>query len=288
MKKVLRVVTVIVVLVIYCVPLFGIYCISNKEKESYQLDDEYNIEKTAYGVPCEVSKIDMQEYYSYPGTIEGYKIVDVKVSGLKADKTSYICKTGDEIFKNQDIATDGRNTFKSPMNGIVQDIPYSKDGCVNVLSLDELCLNLSVPVDEVGVFENAIYDENGNKIKVIAKSNQVNENGEVSIKITNTFGDYLAGQSVNDIKIYTGYTYSNVYVVDVDCVYSKGKDNTYFVRKVDSKGKFIEEVEVGIGYSNGEYICITGLEEGEFCDDGYKDLVTSENKNEEAYEEFIQ
>ena len=183
MKKVLKVGAIILALVVYCVPLFGIYAISNKEKQSYQLDGDFVIEKTAYGEACEVFKTDMQEYYRYSGTIEGYKVVDVEVSGLNIDKASYNCQIGDEIYKNQDIATDGNNTFKSPVNGIVQEIPYSEEECLKVLSLDELCLNLSVPVDEIGVFENPIYDENGNQIKVIAKSNQVNENGEVSIKI---------------------------------------------------------------------------------------------------------
>ena len=58
--------------------------------------------------------------------------------------------------------------------------------------------------------------------------------------------DYLAGQSVDGFKIYTGYTYSNVYVVDADCVYSTGENNKYFVRKVDSEAQFIEEIEVGV------------------------------------------
>lgn len=205
------------------------------------------------------------------------------MSGLNADKIAFNCQIGEEIYKNQKIATDGNNIFKSPINGIIQEISYSENKCVKILSLDEQCLNLSVPVDEIQVFENAIYDENGTEIQVIEKSNQVNEKGEVSVKITNNDGDFLAGQSVNDIKIYTGYTYSNVYVVDADCVYSIGKDNKSYVRKVDSEGKFIEEVEVGVGYSNGEYICVTGLEEGELCDDGYKALVTTENNSEETH-----
>lgn len=282
MKKIVKVCAVILAFVIYCVPLYGIYVISNKEKEVYQLDGDFVIEKTAYGEVCEVFKTDMQEYYVYSGKIEGYKTIDVKVSGLKTEKISYRCQIGDEVHKNQVIATDGVNTFTSPINGIIQEIPYGEETCVKILSLDKLCLNLSVPVDEKSVFENIIYDENGHKIKVIEKSNQVDENGMMSIQISNPFKDYLAGQSVNDIKIYTGYTYNNVYVVDSDCVYSIGKDNKYFVRKVNSEGKFLEEVEVGVGYNNGEYICVTGLKEGEFCDNGYKDLVVVESNEAET------
>lgn len=61
MKRVLKVGVVILAFIIYCVPLFVIYSISNKEKESYRLDGDFVIEKTAYGEACEVFKTNMQE-----------------------------------------------------------------------------------------------------------------------------------------------------------------------------------------------------------------------------------
>ena len=64
--------------------------------------------------------------------------------------------------------------------------------------------------------------------------------------------------------------------MEKSCVYTPTGSDKKYVREVDEFGKYLQEVEVTTGYSNGEYICVSGIEEGAFCDSGYKAVVESQ------------
>ena len=51
------------------------------------------------------------------------------------------------------------------------------------------------------------------------------------------------------------------------------KNEPWVVRQVTAEGIFLTEREIQIGYSNGDYVCVTGVEEGECFDMGYKAIV---------------
>ena len=42
---------------------------------------------------------------------------------------------------------------------------------------------------------------------------------------------------------------------------------------VTADGIFLEEMEVQIGYTNGDVVCISGVEEGSWFDSGYQAIV---------------
>ena len=74
------------------------------------------------------------------------------------------------------------------------------------------------------------------------------------------------------LAIYTGRVYNGTLVLPEDCVYQKEdqEDAPWYVRQVTEDGFLIGEQEVQVGYSDGEYVCVTGVEEGAWFDSGYK------------------
>ena len=45
------------------------------------------------------------------------------------------------------------------------------------------------------------------------------------------------------------------------------------MRQVSAQGLYMTELEVEIGYSNGDTVCVSGIAEGTFYDSGYKAVV---------------
>ena len=71
--------------------------------------------------------------------------------------------------------------------------------------------------------------------------------------------------------------YSEVLVVNKNCVYKKG--NSYYVRVLDENGYYINEQEVKVSLETEEYMAISGVEEGTICDSGYKAFIRQEDGN---------
>ena len=67
-------------------------------------------------------------------------------------------------------------------------------------------------------------------------------------------------------------------VLPLDCVYQKtpGEDEPWFVRQVTEDGFLIAEIEVKIGYSDNDFAVVNGIEEGQYFDSGYKDVVSGD------------
>ena len=62
----------------------------------------------------------------------------------------------------------------------------------------------------------------------------------------------MYGEKLPDIKIYTDKVYSEVLVVNKNCVYKKG--NSYYVRVLDENGYYIKEQEVKVSLETEEYM----------------------------------
>lgn len=109
------------------------------------------------------------------------------------------------------------------------------------------------------------------EISNIAQGNKVKVVFDIDSK------SYMYGEELPDIKIYTDKVYSEVLVVNKNCVYKKG--NSYYVRVLDENGYYIKEQEVKVSLETEEYMAISGVEEGTICDAGYKAFIRQEDGN---------
>ena len=123
--------------------------------------------------------------------------------------------------------------------------------------------------------ETELTTENGEPVRLVYASRQKNADGTTRIRLSIESDRFTYGQSLKDLRIMTGMVYRKTLVLPADCVYqkTKGENEPWYVRQVTEEGIYIGELQVQIAYSNGELICISGVEEGTWYDSGYKAIL---------------
>ena len=149
------------------------------------------------------------------------------------------------------------------------DNAYIQYTTMNGLELECMVDDKILSILEAG----GIRTEHGEEVTVSYIAPMKNTNGTTTIRLK-VEGGYI-GQEVTDMKLFTGRIFYDVLVISEDCIYQKDveADAPWYVRRISSAGYFIDEVEVELGYSNGEEICVTGVQEGDICDSGYKSIL---------------
>ena len=122
---------------------------------------------------------------------------------------------------------------------------------------------------------DSLLTDNGETVTLLYASQQKNPDGTTNVRLTIDTDKYTYGEALSGLRIMTGQVYQRTMVLPVDCVYQKtaGENEPWFVRQVTAEGIFLTEREIQIGYSNSDYVCVTGVEEGECFDMGYKAIV---------------
>lgn len=269
MKKIVFIVSMII---LYCIPVVFICLLSASEVDKYSQDIEFEFKEMAYGEIASVIRMDMREYYSFDGSFvsDTEKIVEVPYNA-----TIYV-NENEETFRNTVIATVNGNEVTADINGVVSSIDYGENTTIKIKDISSLLFECQVPKNYIHYFETEVlYDESDNEIQVVKKSNIV-DNGCIKVYLKLLETEYYYGETVQKYPIYTGNIFHNALVVPADCVYKKLDDSHHYVRQVSETGEFLNEVEVTVGYSDGKYVCITGVEEGTYCDSGYKAVIDSE------------
>lgn len=265
-KRIKNLILVTIAILVYCLPLVAVMYVSEQEKLKYIEDEDFNFDIFSYGEVKQVERRDVAEYY----------IVDLTVTSINEKKLELdpsieiLCDLGDEIEKNQTIAFG----ISADFDGIITNISYGEKNVIEYLDLNDLVFETYLPENKYDIISSKnLQDQNGNEITVIKKS-KILENGNFKAYLSIPDGmDVMYGKTLLAFPLYTGIEFGNVLVVDKACVYMD--ENEYYVRKVDEFGKYIEDVEVEIGFSDETYICITGnhISEGDYCDAGYPELM---------------
>lgn len=182
---------------------------------------------------------------------------------------------GDEIYKDKEITT-GQKIIKAPCNGIVESVDTGNR--IRVLSFDKLQLVTNIPIDKLNyIKESKSLSFNENEKLTVREISNIAQGNKVKVVFDIDSKSYMYGEELPDIKIYTDKVYSEVLVVNKNCVYKKG--NSYYVRVLDENGYYINEQEVKVSLETEEYMAISGVEEGTICDSGYKAFIRQEDGN---------
>ena len=259
-------------ILIYLLPIGIIIYLSETEMDSYRSNEELDIVEKAYGEIFQVERSDMKESLSVNAVGISNKIYYISSEGKD---TIWKVKEGDEIFENQAVGYNADKIIKSKYNGTVLQI---NEKYIKLESLEDICLVTYIADDQVKFFQNKLQDEVGNKVKNIQISNRI-EDGKVKVQFTLENNAYKYGQEVNELELFTGVVYENVLAIRKSCIYQK-EDGLYYVRVVDMYGNYLGEQNVQIGFEGEEMICVTGLEEGTWCDGGYSAFENIEEEEE--------
>lgn len=266
-------------LVLTTTPLVMMYKLSLKEQQQYVQDTQYTFREAAYGGIVSVCREDLEQYYVVDGKCISNTYKNIKINS-SASSNVYV-DVQEEIFEGQVIAKIDGKDLVSTLDGIVEDVVEGEEGYIKVLSFSnpELMCNVSPQVAKSIKGLDSLVLEDGRKVKVKSISNiMIDNNVQVVFEIEDC--EYMYGEDVSDLKIFTGRRFSDILVVDKSAVY-KRLDGNYYVRTVDESGYFIDEVQVNVSYEVDDKIVITGVEEGTLCDSGYASCIEYEELEEE-------
>lgn len=272
-NTIFKLTVITVILLLFLAPIIILYKLSGSEKKSYIQDTYYEYKEAAYGEPIRVTRADIEYYVTTDGVISSSEYITIDIKDIESD--NILVQPGNEIYKDKEITT-GQKIIKAPCNGIVESVDTGNR--IRVLSFDKLQLVAYIPIDKLNyIKESKSLSFNENEKLTVREISNIAQGNKVKVVFDIDSKSYMYGEELPDIKIYTDKVYSEVLVVNKNCVYKKG--NSYYVRVLDENGYYINEQEVKVSLETEEYMAISGVEEGTICDSGYKAFIRQEDGN---------
>lgn len=272
-NTIFKLTVITVILLLFLAPIIILYKLSGSEKKSYIQDTYYEYKEAAYGEPIRVTRADIEYYVTTDGVISSSEYITIDIKDIESD--NILVQPGNEIYKDKEITT-GQKIIKAPCNGIVESVDTGNR--IRVLSFDKLQLVTNIPIDKLNyIKESKSLSFNENEKLTLREISNIAQDNKVKVVFDIDSKSYMYGEELPDIKIYTDKVYSEVLVVNKNCVYKKG--NSYYVRVLDENGYYIKEQEVKVSLETEEYMAISGVEEGTICDSGYKAFIRQEDGN---------
>lgn len=272
-NTIFKLTVITVILLLFLAPIIILYKLSGSEKKSYIQDTYYEYKEAAYGEPIRVTRADIKYYVTTDGVISSSEYITIDIKDIESD--NILVQPGNEIYKDKEITT-GQKIIKAPCNGIVESVDTGNR--IRVLSFDKLQLVTNIPIDKLNyIKESKSLSFNENEKLMVREISNIAQGNKVKVVFDIDSKSYMYGEELPDIKIYTDKVYSEVLVVNKNCVYKKG--NSYYVRVLDENGYYINEQEVKVSLETEEYMAISGVEEGTICDSGYKAFIRQEDGN---------
>ena len=272
-NTIFKLTVITVILLLFLAPIIILYKLSGSEKKSYIQDTYYEYKEAAYGEPIRVTRADIEYYVTTDGVISSSEYITIDIKDIESD--NILVQPGNEIYKDKEITT-GQKIIKAPCNGIVESVDTGNR--IRVLSFDKLQLVTNIPIDKLNyIKESKSLSFNENEKLTVREISNIAQGNKVKVVFDIDSKSYMYGEELPDINIYTDKVYSEVLVVNKNCVYKKG--NSYYVRVLDENGYYINEQEVKVSLETEEYMAISGVEEGTICDSGYKAFIRQEDGN---------
>ena len=260
-------------------PILLIFTLSSREIKEYDIKMNINKEEKPYGDLVQPIRCTIDEYIVVDGNMTSNNRVKQEIPGGYSENIVVNVKSGQEIYYGQEIARNNGIIVYASCNGIIEEINVSSTKpYIEILSFDNLLLEVKINAKDYNKLKDIMYDNKGNEVTVINRSNQVIENKYVArLRVNNP--EFKYGMEVKGLKLYTGVKIENALVLDKVCIYDKNGKKGKYVRIFDESGKYVEEKEINISYEIDNMVCITGVEEDVYCDSGYSLAVSSISKD---------
>lgn len=275
LKQVCKVLFWMLIVVLLITPLGLLLEISNREMDAFQRPTMPALKEMAIGRVVQVTRQDIQEYITVAGTFTSDENAYQEIAVKNPSLIRWDVAVGDEIQVGQVLGTYQGESVIAQYSGIIQSINShsAEDPYIKVKLLEHLVLECDVLKDTLSVLKRSqnMATEDGDLVAMTYVSNVCSAAGTYRVKLFVGTDKYTYGQTV-EMVLYSGLRYPQVLVVDRDCVYQKeaGEGNPWYIRTVTATGEVLWEVQVEVGFTIGDMICITGVDEGTYCDAGYK------------------
>lgn len=277
LKGLLKCLFWLLILALLVAPLGLIYQISSAEMLEYQTPTAPDLRESAYGTVVQARREDVLEYVTVSGNFISQTFAYMDLTQRDPSLIRWLVEEGDEIQQGQVLGTYRGEDVISEQSGILEERnTYNPENAyLRVRLLEPLLLQCQVSDKTLKAIKQAeatLTTEDGRNVILEYAARTKNDDGTTTVRLTIDGADYAYGQVQKDLRLLTGRVYSQALVLEAKCLYQKeaGENSPWFVRKVTKDGYFVQELEVGTGYSNGELICVTGVAEGDYFDSGYK------------------
>lgn len=259
-------------------PLGLIWQISQNEMAEYKAPDVPVLQETAVGDVIQAIRQDVQEYVIVSGTFTSTEYAYMELNARQASSIRWIVDIGDEIQAGQVLGTYKNTEITSTVTGILVELnTYSASPYLRVQQFAPVVLETRVDDRTLSALKSAeeLVTESGDPVTLEFYSMQKNPDGTTDVRLSIDSDQYTYGQELREHRILTGRVYRKTLVLPAKCVYQKnaGENEPWYARMVTEDGIFLMEMEVQIGYTNGDVVCISGVEEGAWFDSGYKAIV---------------
>lgn len=272
-KRILTVLFCIILIAVLIAPVGILYYISEEEQAQYQPDSIPTVEEMAYGDIVDIRRRDMSETITLSGTVVSVSEFFVELKVKDPSNLRFMVSVGDVLHPGDLIAYNGDKEILSEAYGMIREISLGSDSYLRMASLEDLALECYVKQSQRKTLLRSsleLRDEDGASLSFLSADEVYSNGNTTKVLLRYDKEDLCYGQTFEDLTLTTGRVYSDALVVEERCVYQKAGSEGYYLRIVDEEGKFVSESEVKLGYSDGTYVCVSGVDEGMFCDSGYK------------------
>jgi len=266
----------VLIIALLLAPLGLIYEISNREQAQYQVPDPPKFVESAYGTIVKAERMDVRETVTVSGSFVSETFAYQELSFEQPSYIRWNVSVGQEVQEGQVLGTYLGEEIISQYTGILRvNNAGSRDNAyLKVELFSPVVLQCAVSQKALNSLRRAkeLTTEDGKTVTLVYASKVQNANGlfKVQLKIDSEFYSY--GMAAQDLLLYTGYNYLQTLVLPESALYQKvaGENEPWFAYQVSETGQLIGEVEVTRGYSDGTFVCVTGVNAGDLFDSGYK------------------
>lgn len=278
-RKILKVIFWMLIIALLVLPLGLISQISSAEMEEYAPADSPVIRQSAIGTPVKATRQDVELHVNVTGSFTCTEVAFMELTQREPYNIRWIVSYGDEIQIGQVLGYYNGDPVISTVEGILRDISTSTGNAyLSVDCFSPLVLECMVDDKELGYLlqcrENLALSD-GAEVELAYVARTKNADGTTMVRFSLSREGDTYGSAVTNLPIRLGIGYPQVVVLPVDCVYQKteGENEPWFVRHVTEEGIMIEEVQVKVSYSDSNLAVVSGIQEGQWFDSGYKVVV---------------
>jgi hypothetical protein len=220
----------------------------------------------------------MKETVTVSGQFDSVNYAEYSIPYSHPERVHWFVSENSEIVEGEVIGQYQGEDIYAPYTGIVSEMHTytSGDAYIRIKLLSPLLLRCNVRDSVLNSLETAanLTLTDGTPVDLLRVGFRRNEDNSSTVELRIDKDGYSYAQRIDSLVLYTGYGYNQALVVDENCVYQKpGDKDHYYMRQVSEDGFFIREVEIKVGFSSGGLICVSGVDEGQFFDSGYKLIV---------------
>lgn len=270
-KKFITAVFWLLIVALLVAPLGLIWQISLEEQAEFATPTVPQMQQTAVGGIFQSREEDLHESFTVSGSFVSETFAYLEVDYITAKAARWYVSIGDEIQQGQVLASGPEGEIISEVDGILVQTQILLEDCyLKIMLFTPVELSCRVDARTLSILKMSnMLTCNGAAVTLTYSSKQQNADGTTNVRIRIDSDEYVYGQVVESLYIYTGRTFHNVICVPSSCIYQKS-DGYYYARQVTKEGVFIAEVKVEVIYSDRYNTYVTGIQGGEYFDSGYQ------------------